>query len=122
MSSRNSFASLLTACLLTAGLGALAPAANAASAGQSLLNHGESASNNLIEIRHRGRSRRIHLPIGPSQIYFDYPYYYSRGYYPTHIGPGYVYDIPSNYRRGYYRGYGGRCSYSHRRCAASLDY
>ena len=44
----------------------------------------------MIEIKRRGRGPRIHLPIGPSSVYYDYPYYYSRGHYPTHIG-GYVY-------------------------------
>ena len=47
-------------------------------------------------MKHRGRGPRIYLPIGPSYIYYDYPYYYSRGHYPTHIG-GYVY-YPYNYR------------------------
>jgi hypothetical protein len=41
-------------------------------------------------------------PIGPSYIYYDYPYYYSRGHYPTHIG-GYVYYRPY-YTRSRYRG------------------
>ena len=53
----------------------------------------------MIEIKRRGRGPRIHLPIGPSYVYYDYPYYYSRGYYPTHIG-GYVY-YPYNYYRSY---------------------
>ena len=91
MSSRNLFASILMTCLLAGGLGGLAPVANAASAGQSLLNLGESAGNNVVEIEYRDRDRRIYLPIGPSSLYYDYPYYYSRGYYPRHIGPGYAY-------------------------------
>ncbi len=49
MSSRNLFASILIACLLTVGLG------GSASAGQSFLKPGESARNNVIEIKHRGR-------------------------------------------------------------------
>ena len=101
MSSRNLCASILTICVLAVGIGGLAPAANAASPGQSLLNPGESAGNNVIEVTRRGYGRyhrpRIHLPIGPSYLYYDYPYYYSRGYYPTHIGPGYVYDYPEGY-------------------------
>ncbi len=100
MSSRNLFASILMACLLTIGLTGLAPVANAASAGQSFVNPGESASNNVIEITRRGRSQKIYLPVGPSYLYYDYPYYYSRGYYPTHIG-GYIY-YPDIYSRGYY--------------------
>ena len=45
----------------------------------------------MIEIKRRGRGPRIYLPIVPSYIAYDYPYYYSRGYYPTRIGRGYVY-------------------------------
>ena len=55
--------------------------------------------------KHRGRGVRIYLPIGPGYIYYDYPYYYSRGYYPTHIG-GYVYYPRYYYSRSYYRGPG----------------
>ena len=97
MSSRNLCASILTICVLAVGLGGLATVANAASAGQSFLNPGESVGNNVIEVRRRGHDRRIYLPIGPSSLYYDYPYYYSRGYYPTHIGPGYAYYGNTHY-------------------------
>ncbi len=50
----------------------------------------------MIEVKRRGRGVTIYLPIGPSYLYYDYPYYYSRGYYPTHIG-GYVYYNPKTY-------------------------
>ena len=90
MSSQNLFASIMMAGLLAVGLGGLAPMANAASAGQSFLNPGASVGPNLIEIKRRGHSRRIY-PIIP-YIAYDYPYYYSRGYFPTHIGPGYIYN------------------------------
>ena len=126
MSRRSLFASILMACLLTAGLWGLVPVANAASAGQSLLNSGESARNNVIEIQYRRRGPVMYLPKGPGSIYDDYPYYYSRGYYPTHIGPHYIYYGPGYvtyrnrfYGSGYYPRYSGRCSSSHRRCAAS---
>ena len=99
MSSRKLFASLLTACLLTVGSG------GAASAGQSFLKPGESATNNAIEIKDRGRGAWPNLPIAPSYLAYDYPYYYSRGYYPTHIG-GYVYYPNYYYSRSYYRGPG----------------
>ena len=91
MSSRNLFASILMACLLTVVLGGLAPEAKAASAGQSFLKPGESARNNVIEIQHRRRGPWPNLPIAPSYQAYDWPYYFSRGHYPTHIGPGYVY-------------------------------
>lgn len=116
MSSWNLFASLPMACLLAAGFLGIAPVANAASAVPSLLKPGESAKNNVIEIRRRGRGPRIHLPLGPGYIYYDYPYSYSRGYYPAHIG-GYVYYPNSSH--SYHPGYGGRCSNWHRRCVAS---
>jgi hypothetical protein len=96
MSSRFFLASILMACLLAVGFLGLAPAASAESGRQSFLKPGESVRNNVIEFKRRVRGRRIHLPVGPSYVYYDYPYYYSRGYYPTHIG-GYV----------YYRSYGG---------------
>ena len=120
MSSRSLFASILMTCLLAVGFLGIVPVANAALAGQSFLNPGESARNNVIEIKRRGHDRRIYLPIGPSSIYYDYPYYYSRGYYPTHIGPGYVYYGNADYyRSGYYPRYGGRCSHWQRKCVAN---
>jgi hypothetical protein len=112
MRSRNLFASILMTCLAV-GLGGLAPVANAASAGPSFLKPGESARNNVIEIKHRGRGPWPNLPIAPSYLAYDWPYYYNRGHYPTHIGPGYVYyGYPYYYRGSYYPRYGGgRCSY-----------
>jgi hypothetical protein len=104
------------AFLLAAGFPGGAPVANAASAVQSVLKPGKNVRNNVIEISRRGRGPRIHLPIGPAYIYYDYPYYYGRGYYPTHIG-GYVYY--PNFSHSYHPGYSGRCSNWHRRCAAS---
>jgi hypothetical protein len=74
----------------------------------------------MTKIRYRGREPRIHLRIGPSYSGYDYPYYYNRGYYPRHIGPGYVYNYPIYYDRpAYYPRYGGRCAYWHRRCVAN---
>jgi len=81
--------SVVTACLLIVGLGGVGP--NAASAAQIALKPGESARNDVIEIKHRNRSPWFYLPIAPSYLAYDYPYYYSRGHYPTHIPPGYVY-------------------------------
>ncbi len=108
MSSRNLFASVLMACLLAVGFLGIASVANAASAWPSILKPGESARNNVIEIKYRGRGPRLYLPIVP-YIAYDYPYYYRRGYYPTHIGPGYIYyGYPYfYYSRSYYPRYGG---------------
>lgn len=91
-------ASLLAVCIL-----GIAPVANDASAGK--LKRGESARNFTLEMQRRGRGLRIPLPMGPSYIYYDYPYYYSRGHYPTHIG-GYVYYPRNYYTRGLSRGPG----------------
>ena len=64
----------------------------------------------MIEIKHRGRGPWPNLPIAPTYRAYDWPYYYSRGHYPTHIGPGYVYyGYPYSYRSN--PRYGGRCSY-----------
>ena len=127
MSARNLFASILMACLMAVGLACLTPVANAAPAGQSFLHLGESARNNVTEIKYRHRHRHHHhhhrpkifLPIGPSYLYYDYPYYYSRGYYPYSIGPGYAYYGPSGYSDDYSPKYEGRCSHWRRRCVAN---
>ena len=106
MSSRNLFASILMAYLLTVGLG------GATSAGQSFLKPGESARNNVIEIKNCGRGPWPNLPIAPSYLAYDWPYYYNRGHYPTHIGPGYVYyGYPYSYRSSHHSRYGSPCSY-----------
>lgn len=85
MRSRSSFASVLTTCLLAIAFAGIPPMADTASAGQSILKPGKRAKHYVIERKRRARGPRIRLPIGPSYIYYDYPYYYSRGYYPTHI-------------------------------------
>jgi hypothetical protein len=85
---------MLLAWLLGVGFIGIAPAANAASAGKSSPRSAESARNYVLESKRQGRGPTRPLPIGPSYIYYDYPYYYSRGYYPTHI-LGYVYYHPN---------------------------
>jgi hypothetical protein len=104
VNSRSPFASILMACSLAVGFLGIAPVANAASADRSFVKPGERVMNNAIELKRRVRGRRIHLPIGPSYIYYDYPYYYSRGYYPTHIR-GYTY-YPYYYYRSQYPRHG----------------
>jgi hypothetical protein len=117
MSRRHSFASILMACLLAVGLLGIAPVPNAASAGLSILKPGASAGSDVFRIKHRGRGRPLHLPIGPNYLAYDYPYYYRRGFYPKHIGHGYVYfGSPYAYYRKIYR---SRCSYRQRRCLAN---
>jgi hypothetical protein len=105
MSSRKLFASILMVCVLPLGFLGIAAVVDGASAGKSIRQPGEGARNYVLEMKRRGRGPRIHLPIGPSYVYYDYPYYYSRGYYPTHIG-GYVYYPRYYYGRGYCRGPG----------------
>jgi hypothetical protein len=105
MSNRNSSASVPMACLLAVGFLAIAPLANDASAGKTYRKSGESGRNYVLESNRRGRAPVIRLPIGPSYTYYDYPYYYSRGHYPTHI-VHYVYYPSYYYGRGFYRGPG----------------
>lgn len=97
MRSRNLLASILMACVPAVGTLGIAPMANAEASGPSVLKPGKNARISVIKIKPLRRGPRIHLPMGPSYVYYDYPYYYSRGYYPTHIG-GYIY-YPSYYRR-----------------------
>src|SRR5262245_31376578 len=89
MSHRKLLPSVVTACLLIVGLGGIDP--SAASAGLVFQKAGESGGNDVIEIKHRSRGPWFYLPTAPSYLAYDYPYYYSRGHYPTHIPPGYVY-------------------------------
>jgi hypothetical protein len=103
MSTQSRLSSSLAACLLASGFLAVAPMTNDASAGK--LKPGDSARSFALEMKRRGRGPRIPLPMGPSSIYYDYPYYYSRGHYPTHIG-GYVYYPRNYYTRGLSRGPG----------------
>jgi len=98
---RKLIASALTASVLAAGFLVMAPGPDAALAKKSYKKHREGR-NYALESRRRIRGPRIYLPIGPSYTYYDYPYYYSRGHYPTHIG-GYIYYNPNDYPR-----YGGR--------------
>ena len=101
--SRKLFASLLMACLLAAGFLGIAAVGNAASAGKSIRKSGESGRNYVLENKRGRRGPRIPLPIGPSYLYYDYPYYYSRGHYPTHIGPGFIYyGYPYSYYKSRY--------------------
>lgn len=114
MSSRNSFASTMLACLLAAGFIAVTPATDAASGGKSSVKAGKGAGKTATKIKRRGRAPRIVLPRGPAYIYYDYPYYYSRGHYPTHI-VRYVYEPPYTSRPRYR----GRCAKGDRRCATN---
>jgi hypothetical protein len=103
VSSRNFLVSVLVACSPILGFLGVAPLATGAWAGQSVLKPDKTARNYGLKNKRRVRGAKIRLPVGPSYIYYDYPYYYARGYYPTHIG-GYVY-YPSYYGyRSHYRG------------------
>ena len=103
MNTQSLIASCLAACLLAGGFLGLASVVNDASAGK--VKRGASSRSFTLEMKRRNRGPRIPLPIGPSYLYYDYPYYYSRGHYPTHIG-GYVYYPAYVYDRSYYRGPG----------------
>jgi hypothetical protein len=115
MSSRDLLAlvqmALLAVCFIN-----LAPIANATSTDKSARKPSEGARSYVLEPKRHGPGVKIHLPIGPAYNYYDYPYYYRRGYYPTHIG-GYIYY--PNYTRNFYPRYGGRCAIEHRGCVAN---
>jgi len=115
MSSRRSFASILTAGLLAVGGLGMMLSITGASAGQGARKPHDGARAYQLESRRSIRGPRIRLPMGPSYIYYDYPYYYSRGYYPTHIG-GYIYEYPF-YERG-----GRRCSVWRQKCLAAWSH
>jgi hypothetical protein len=100
VSSRNLLVSVLVVCSPIIWFLATAPLATGASAGQSFSKPDKSARHYALKNKRRVGRTKIRLPVGPSYIYYDYPYYYARGYYPTHIG-GYVY-YP--YYRSHYRG------------------
>lgn len=102
MSRRKLLASVLVACSPLVAFLCATPSATAAPAGKRGLEHHKSAKAYVLKSKRRVRSTKIHLPVGPSYIYYDYPYYYARGYYPTHIG-GYVYYPYSLYDRSRYR-------------------
>jgi hypothetical protein len=110
MRTQRALASIPMACLLAVGFLAIPTSANAEPGGQSLHRPGGSAGGGgRLRPKRPVRGIRIHLPIGPSRVYDDYPYYYSRGYYPTHIG-GYVYyPYYRKYCWGYGRGVAGSC-------------
>lgn len=109
MRSRNLLSSVLLACLLAVGFLFIAPTADAGSARKSSSYYGEGSKSMVIKVKRRRRGPRIR-PIGPAYIYYDFPYYYSRGYYPRHIGPGFVYHgQPYSYynRHHHHPKYGG---------------
>ena len=112
----NLFASVLVTSFLVAGFLGIAAVADSSSARQAVLKRSETTKSRMIAIKRRIRGPRIPLPIGPSYLYYDYPYYYSRGYYPTHIG-GYIYYPRHYYSHGYYPGHARRCSPVLRSCA-----
>lgn len=120
MKCRNASASIFRAWLLATVCLGLAPTTNAASLVPSFRNPSNGPGSNVIEAKDRDGVPRTYVPIAPSYRYYDYPYYTSRGYYPIHIPPGFIYygHPYSHYARRYYQRYGGRCPYWHHRCFA----
>ncbi|MBX2804360.1 MAG: hypothetical protein KTR19_00180 [Hyphomicrobiales bacterium] len=117
MSNRKLFASILMVFLIGVGLSGAASVANAASISPAIAEPSNSASGLVIDVKRYARTKRIPLPLGPSYTYYDYPYYYSRGFYPEHIG-GYVY-YPSSSSSRYNSKYFKSCVKWHKRCAAN---
>lgn len=113
MSVRNRLASIAIASALAIGLPWLAPAGNAAPAWQAAAESGADAPRDVIEVKRRRRGSPLYVPIVPYLAY-DYPYYRRRGFYPEHIGPGYIYY---GYPYYYYRKrHSRRCSNRYWRC------
>jgi hypothetical protein len=101
VSSRNVFApTLLAACALAIGFLGVTPVAATDINRPRYVKPGKfvKAPDGIRYRRYRdNRGVRIHLPVGAASVYCEYPYLYSRGHYPTHIG-GYVY-YPYHYQR-----------------------
>ncbi len=104
MSSRNALAPSLMAGLLAVGTIVVA-SSTANAAGPSHPGPGKHIDSYVVEIGKRGgRGGGFVAPIAPSYLYYDYPYYYSRGFYPTHIKPGFIYyGRPYAYYKKYRR-------------------
>jgi hypothetical protein len=97
VSSRNLFAPTLMACTLAIGFLGSTPAAATDINRPRYVKPGKFVKADVPKIRVYGRGVKIRAPVGPASVYCEYPYYYSRGHYPTHIG-GYVY-YPDFYQR-----------------------
>ncbi len=131
MNIRYLFAPIFIACGLAGGVLGTMSVTNTALAGPVSIKPSErGAKTYVVQVKKRGRRSRskrqrkrqrvrIHLPFGPAYIYRDYPYYYSRGFYPTHIG-GYVYypNVPNF--GDYSPRYRYRCPKGSRHCASKL--
>lgn len=101
----NLLACVLVSCLPMVGVLGIAPVAvTGASAAQSASKPDKNARSYVLKNKRRVRGTKIHLPVGPSYVYYDYPYYHARGYYPTHIG-GYIYYPYYYYTRSHDRHY-----------------
>jgi len=109
-------AAALVGSILAAGVTGPFTEALAGSKKTSLNRHSESGRAFVLENRRRASLVRIPLPLGPSYIYQDYPYYYSRGHYPAHIGGYTYYPPPSRWHAD--QGVGQKCAWGPGRCAA----
>ena len=100
VSSLNLFASTLMAGVLAVGFLGVTPVAATDINRPRYVKPGKIVKGDVIKARRYYRDNRgvrIHLPVGAASVYCEYPYLYSRGHYPTHIG-GYVY-YPHYYQR-----------------------
>jgi hypothetical protein len=98
VSSRNLFASTLMAGVLAVGF--TTPVAATDIDRPRYVKPGKIVKGDVIKVRRYYRDNRgvrIRLPVGAASVYCEYPYLYSRGHYPTHIG-GYIY-YPDYYQR-----------------------
>ncbi len=115
---------MIVVCLLALGLasGAAFPAAAAPLSGiaPTLV---DNSGADIIDIKNRRRGPSVRPPpIASSYFYYDYPYYYARGHYPTHIRPGMIYfGVPYNSLSSD-REYRERCSKRHHKCVAGWSH
>lgn len=123
MNKRQIIYSVAVGGFLTLGIGWAVTPAHAISAAGAIAQDARGAGDTLVDAGRRRRriarrgSRAI-FPIAPTYQAYDYPYYYSRGFYPRHIGPGYVYfGQPYNDTRRRYAALRDGCVGSRRRCA-----
>ena len=94
MSNQNLLAAILVACLLAVSIVGIASVADAAPARKSTAHATKKSRPLVVNVYRRYASPPMYVPVGPSYLFYDYPYYYSRGFYPTHIGPHYIFYGP----------------------------
>ena len=92
MYNRNAPLSVVMLAAMATGSAYVAPVANAAPPDKTHRETVDAIKGGPIAFKRVKRGQYIYRSIVPF-IAYDYPYYYSRGFYPRHIGPGYIYKV-----------------------------